>query len=99
MFRRHPGVAFWCHVCSQINKKTTMESVLPLGGPNDEKVTNMDPKLVPRGSQIHQNQLKIQPFPGTLKIKKKWAQGHQKPPKMMPKAFPGTPISQSSAKL
>ena len=28
-----------------------MESVLPLGGPNDEKVTNMDPKLVPRGSK------------------------------------------------
>ena len=47
MFWRHPGIEFWCHVCSQIIKTKTMESVLPLGGPNDEKVTNMVPKLTP----------------------------------------------------
>ena len=54
----HPGVAVWCHVCSQIKKKTTLESVLPLGGPIHEKVTTMDPKLVPSGFQ---NPSKIDP--------------------------------------
>ena len=60
MFSRHPGVAFWCHVCSQINKKTTMESVLPLRCPNDEKVTNMIQNWSQGGFKIHQKSTKIQ---------------------------------------
>ena len=54
----HPGIASWCHVHSQTTKKSTLESVLQLGGPNYEKVTNMNPKLVPRGPKIHQTSTK-----------------------------------------
>ena len=49
MFGTHPDLASWCHVHSQITKKTTLESALQFNGPYYEKVVNMTPKLVPRG--------------------------------------------------
>ena len=49
MFSAHPGIASWCHVHSQIKKKTTLESTLQLGGPNYEKNRQHDSKVAPKG--------------------------------------------------
>ncbi len=51
MFWTHPDTASWCHVHSQIIKKTTLESALQFNGPYYETIIKIIPKLVPRGSQ------------------------------------------------
>ena len=52
----------------------------------------------PRKPKSIGNQSKFQPLSGTLENRKNLAQGHQQPPNMMPKAFPGTPKTQTFPK-
>ena len=49
MFWRHPGVAFWCHVCSQINKKNNYGIRAAIGWSKWRKSHQYGSKVGPKG--------------------------------------------------
>ena len=49
LFAAHPGIASWCHVHSQITKKTILESTLQLGSNYENTTRQNDSKVGPKG--------------------------------------------------